>query len=159
MQGLKSAILAIFSKGQDGRARISKDSFDLGSYEFLAILEGKIRKCLFFYVKIFQNNSVNLAASAQIKAISQIQYFLVFKCVIKGRKKNSNFFQVYFFQKFLLSGSSDQTLNSDYTNPVLFTKFAVCYDHFIRKKANFQLFRIHIPYARHINPLLIRNRS
>ena len=53
MQGLKSAILAIFSKGQDGRARISKDSFDLGSYEFLAILEGKIRKCLFFYVKIF----------------------------------------------------------------------------------------------------------
>ena len=102
---------------------------------------------------------MNLAASAQIKAISQIQYFLVFKCVIKGRKKNSNFFQVYFFQKFLLSGSSDQTLNSDYTNPVLFTKFAVCYDHFIRKKANFQLFRIHIPYARHINPLLIRNRS
>ena len=27
--------------------------------EYLETLEGKIRKCLFFYVKLFQNNSVN----------------------------------------------------------------------------------------------------
>jgi hypothetical protein len=27
--------------------------FVLGSYEYLERLEGKIRKCLFFYVKIF----------------------------------------------------------------------------------------------------------
>jgi hypothetical protein len=32
---------------------ISKIIFVLGSYEYLERLEGKIRKCLFFYVKIF----------------------------------------------------------------------------------------------------------
>ena len=42
--------------------RFSKIPFDLGSYEFLVMLEGKIRKCLFFYVKIFWNNSVTLVA-------------------------------------------------------------------------------------------------
>ena len=36
----------------------SKILFVLGSYEYLESLEGKIRKCLFFYVKILQNNSV-----------------------------------------------------------------------------------------------------
>jgi hypothetical protein len=59
MQGLKSAILAIFQTGpRDGRALlvrpsripcwISKILFALGSYEFLAMLEGKTRKGLFF---------------------------------------------------------------------------------------------------------------
>jgi hypothetical protein len=38
--------------------RISKNIFVLGSYEYLKRLEGKVRKCLFFYVKIFKNNSV-----------------------------------------------------------------------------------------------------
>ena len=57
-----------FREGQNGRAMLVRPSriprwiwkvlFDLGSYEFLAILEGKIRKCLFLYVKIFWNNSV-----------------------------------------------------------------------------------------------------
>ena len=32
--------------------------FVLGSYEYLKRLEGKIRKCLFFYAKIFWKNSV-----------------------------------------------------------------------------------------------------
>ena len=32
--------------------------FVLGADEYLKRLEGKIRKCLFFYVKIFSNNSV-----------------------------------------------------------------------------------------------------
>jgi hypothetical protein len=32
--------------------RNSKILFVLGSYEYLETLEGKIRKCLFFYVKI-----------------------------------------------------------------------------------------------------------
>ena len=31
----------------------SKIIFVLGSYKYLEIVEGKIRKCLFFYVKIF----------------------------------------------------------------------------------------------------------
>ena len=30
----------------------------MGAEEYLERLEGKIRKCLFFYVKIFKNNSV-----------------------------------------------------------------------------------------------------
>ena len=48
-----------FRLGQDGRALlvqpsriprwISKILFDLGSYEFLAMLEGKTRKGLFFW--------------------------------------------------------------------------------------------------------------
>ena len=38
--------------------RISKIIFAFGADEFLAMLEGKIRKCLFFYVEIFSNNSV-----------------------------------------------------------------------------------------------------
>ena len=38
--------------------RISKIIFVQGLYASLAMLEGKIRKCLYFYVKIFQNNSV-----------------------------------------------------------------------------------------------------
>ena len=59
MQGLKSAILAIFqTAGQDGRAllvwpsriphRISKILFALGADEFLAMLEGKIIVTPFF---------------------------------------------------------------------------------------------------------------
>ena len=63
MHGLKSAILAIFQKGLDGHARLVQPSkmhhsiwkivFVLGADEYLERLEGKIRKCLFFYVKIF----------------------------------------------------------------------------------------------------------
>ena len=37
---------------------IWKILFVLGAYEYLERQEGKIRKCLFFYVKIFKNNSV-----------------------------------------------------------------------------------------------------
>ena len=57
MQGLKSAILAIFLYGRIGCALlvqpsripcwISKILFVLGSYEFLAMLEGKVRKGFF----------------------------------------------------------------------------------------------------------------
>ena len=59
MLGSKSAILAIFQKGRDGRAlivlvlpsriphRISKNIFWGGSYEVLAMLEGKIRETPF----------------------------------------------------------------------------------------------------------------
>ena len=52
-----------FRKGRDGRAlivqpsriphRISKILFALGADGFLVMLEGKIRECLFFYVKMF----------------------------------------------------------------------------------------------------------
>jgi hypothetical protein len=58
MQGLKSAILAIFQTGPDGRSllvrpsriphRISKIIFAIGADEFLAMLEGKIRVTPFF---------------------------------------------------------------------------------------------------------------
>jgi hypothetical protein len=62
MQG-KVPFWQFFSKGRNGRAllvrpsripnRISKIPVDLSSHEFLAILGDKIRKCLFFYVKIY----------------------------------------------------------------------------------------------------------
>ena len=52
-----------FRKGRDGRALIlwpsriphrnPKILFALGADEFLVMLEGKIRECLFFYVKMF----------------------------------------------------------------------------------------------------------
>jgi hypothetical protein len=57
IQGLKSAIWAIFQNGlgwprpvSPARIphRISKNIFVLGSYEFLAMLEGKIRETPFF---------------------------------------------------------------------------------------------------------------
>ena len=63
MHGLKSAILAIFQKGlgwlcllvwpSKMHHSIWKILFVLGADEYLERLEGKIRKCLFFYVKIF----------------------------------------------------------------------------------------------------------
>ena len=37
---------------------IWKIIFVLGAYDYLERKQGKIRKCLFFYVKIFLNNSV-----------------------------------------------------------------------------------------------------
>ena len=40
--------------------RIWKNLFALGVDEYLERLEGKIRKCLFFYVKIFWNNSLSM---------------------------------------------------------------------------------------------------
>ena len=55
MQRLKSAILAIFQTGPRWLVWpsriprwILKIIFALGSYEFLAMLEAKTRKCLFF---------------------------------------------------------------------------------------------------------------
>ena len=36
----------------------------MGADEYLERLEGKIRKCLFFYVKIFKNNSERLKRSS-----------------------------------------------------------------------------------------------
>ena len=64
MHGLKSAILAIYQKRavmddallvwpSKMHHRIGIILFVLGSYEYLERLEGKIRKCLYFYVKIF----------------------------------------------------------------------------------------------------------
>ena len=59
-----------FRKGWDGSALLVRPSkthhsiwkiiFVLGADEYLERLEGKIRKCLFFYVKIFKNNGVRL---------------------------------------------------------------------------------------------------
>ena len=53
----------IFRMGLDGRALLGRPSriphrnwkiiFVLGADEYIERLEGKIRKCLFFYVKIF----------------------------------------------------------------------------------------------------------
>ena len=57
-----------FRKGWDGHALLVRPSkmhhiiwkilFVLCADEYLERLEGKIRKCLFFYVKIFKDNSV-----------------------------------------------------------------------------------------------------
>ena len=68
MLGSKSDILAIFQKGPGWRSSDSaalenpsqdfKILFALGADELLAMLEDKIRRCLFFYVKTFENNSV-----------------------------------------------------------------------------------------------------
>jgi hypothetical protein len=43
MQGLRSAILAIFQTALKNTSQDLKNYFSLGAYEFLAILEGKIR--------------------------------------------------------------------------------------------------------------------
>jgi hypothetical protein len=48
MQGLKSAILAIFREPSKIPRWIEEILFVLGSYELLAMLGGKIRKCSFF---------------------------------------------------------------------------------------------------------------
>jgi hypothetical protein len=64
MHGLKSAILAIFQQGLGGCALLMRrphkhiTAFEklfliLGANEYLERLEGKVRKCLFFHVKIF----------------------------------------------------------------------------------------------------------
>jgi hypothetical protein len=63
MHGLKSATFGIFEKGLGWpcpvRATLKKHHsiwkiiFVFGADEHLERLEGKIRKCLFFYVKIF----------------------------------------------------------------------------------------------------------
>ena len=39
------------------RKRVSLIIFVLGAEKYLERLEGKIRKCFFFYVKTFQHNS------------------------------------------------------------------------------------------------------
>ena len=49
--------------------RILKILFVLGADEYLEGLEGKIRKYLFFYVEIFQNNSVtNFAQFSRVSS-------------------------------------------------------------------------------------------
>ena len=63
MHGLKSAILAIFQRGLGWPCPVSaalknaswhlKNSLRFGANECLDRMEGKIRKCLFFHVKIF----------------------------------------------------------------------------------------------------------
>ena len=62
MHGLKIAILAIFQKGlgwpcpvwsSKTHHSVCKNIFVLGADEYLEKLEGKIRKRLFLYVKIF----------------------------------------------------------------------------------------------------------
>ena len=60
---LKSAIIAIFRKGWDGRTLLVRASkthysiwkiiFVLGINKYVERPEGKIRRCLFFYVKTF----------------------------------------------------------------------------------------------------------
>ena len=60
MYGLKSVILAIFQKGLGWPCPVSAALKNvLGADEYLERLIGKIRKCLFFYVRIFYNNSVH----------------------------------------------------------------------------------------------------
>ena len=63
MHELKSAILAIFLKGLEvqpskSNHSIGKIIFVLDADKHLERLKGKIRECLFFYVKIFENNNV-----------------------------------------------------------------------------------------------------
>ena len=55
MHGLKSAILAIFQRGLGWLCPVSKalKNASSGADEYLETLEGKIRDCLLFYVKIF----------------------------------------------------------------------------------------------------------
>ena len=55
MHGLQSVILAIFQRGLGCPCIIEFEKFFLfwDADEYLEILEGRIRKCLFFYVKIF----------------------------------------------------------------------------------------------------------
>ena len=65
-----------FRMGWDGHALLGRPSriphrnwkiiFVLGADEYIERLEGKIRECLFFYVKIFYNNSVDSPAQWQI---------------------------------------------------------------------------------------------
>ena len=69
MQGLRSAILAIFQKGLGWLSPVSAAPqkvivaivllFVLGRYEYLKRLEGKIRDGIFFLFNILKNNSVN----------------------------------------------------------------------------------------------------
>ena len=73
-----------FRKGWDGRALLVRPSkihhsiwkilFVFGADEYLERLEGKIRKCLFFYVKIFSNNSVTGQGTWGFKKYSYIWY-------------------------------------------------------------------------------------
>ena len=85
-----------FGEGWDGRAllvqpskmhhRIWKILFVLGVDEYLERLEGKIRKCLFFYVKIFKNNSV----IRYLKSCENLFRFLFQKAQVLCTLKNSH---------------------------------------------------------------------
>ena len=85
MHRLKSAILAIFQRGLGWPCPVSAQkciiAFEtfflfLGADEYLERLEGKIRKCLFFYVKLFWNNSVLwLVALEELKQEESIRHF------------------------------------------------------------------------------------
>ena len=71
--GKKVPFWQFFRMGWDGRALLGRPSriphrnwkiiFVLGADEYIERLEGKIRECLFFYVKIFYNNSVSVIVS------------------------------------------------------------------------------------------------
>ena len=77
-----------FRKGWDGRSLLVRPSkinnsiwnilFVLGANEYLERLEYKIRKCLFFYVKIFWNNSVrpDLPKIAKLQDSFDCLYYL-----------------------------------------------------------------------------------
>ena len=67
--GKKVPFWQFFRIGWDGHALLGRPSriphrnwkniFVLGANEYIERLEGKIRDCLFFYAKIFYNNSVS----------------------------------------------------------------------------------------------------
>ena len=66
--GKKVPFWQFFRMGWDGHALLGRPSripcrnwkiiFVLGADEYIERLEGKITECLFFYGKIFENNSV-----------------------------------------------------------------------------------------------------
>ena len=80
-----------FRMGWDGHALLVRPSkmhhsiwkilFVLGAYEYLERQEGKIRKCLFFYVKILWNNSVTTNCHSRIEInqnhLFQTPFYLV----------------------------------------------------------------------------------
>ena len=73
--------------------------FVLGAYEYLERQEGKIRKCLLFYVKIFLNNNVwSLYLETSLCSITSYLYQLRWPWIV---------FRVHYFAVLILS-----TLNS-----------------------------------------------
>ena len=69
----------------------------MGADEYIDRLEGKIRKCLFFYVKVFYNNSVKgggffCAKEQELKKLtlncSRVVYFLDSRTPLAQRAKN-----------------------------------------------------------------------
>ena len=85
-----------FRKGWNGRALLVRPSkmhhsiwkiiLVLGADEYLERLESKIRKCLFFYVKIFTNNSLIMLIKYLIEQISCCLHILRWSCFISIEK-------------------------------------------------------------------------